>query len=104
MGAARAWLRQSLLLLGSTPRALRLVWRTSPTYALAQLTIGVTHGLVPLAEGWLWKVLVDTVVVTGASGGDPSAALHDYLLRGPSRQQMRRLPPDARQPGTRGAA
>jgi hypothetical protein len=62
------------MLFGSTPRALRLVWRTSPTYALAQLAIGVMHGMVPLAEGWLWKVLVNTVVLTGGPGGDPIAA------------------------------
>jgi hypothetical protein len=64
--------REALRVLGGTPRVLRLVWDAHPGYAVLLLAIGLAQGLVPLAELWIFKQLVDAVAAAvpppGAGG------------------------------------
>lgn len=61
----RGMVRQSV-------RALRLVWSTSPSAALAMGALTLLSGTLPAALAWVGKQIVDAVV---GAGGDPSRAL-----------------------------
>jgi ATP-binding cassette subfamily B protein len=55
--------RQALGVLGGTPRALRLVWQAHPGYSVALVVVNVVRGLLPLAQLWLTRLVVDAVVL-----------------------------------------
>ena len=66
--------REALRVLAGTPRVLRLVWEAHPWFAAALLAIGVAQGLVPLAEMWIFKHLVDALAASVALAGSGAAA------------------------------
>jgi ATP-binding cassette subfamily B protein len=67
--AATAALRESGQVLAGTPRALRVVWEAHPGYATALLALNLLQGLLPLAQLWVVKLLVDAAVAAVAAGG-----------------------------------
>ena len=68
-------LRETLAVFKHTPRVVRLVWRASPRYATLQMGISVVHGLQPVVQAWLAKVVVDAVARAVMGSGDARAAL-----------------------------
>jgi ATP-binding cassette subfamily B protein len=60
--------------LGGTPRVLRLVWEAHPRYATVLLILTVVQGLVPLAQVWITKLIVDAAVAAIAPGAAGAAA------------------------------
>jgi ABC-type multidrug transport system fused ATPase/permease subunit len=65
-----------------TPQAVRLVWQTSPwaTVGLGLLTLG--GALLPAAQAWVGKLIVDGVVAATKTGADPeqSRTVFIYLI------------------------
>jgi ATP-binding cassette subfamily B protein len=63
-----------------TPRAFRLVWETSPgaTLGLAFLTLG--GALLPAAQGWVGKLIVDSVVLAIQSPAEPEKTRAVFFL------------------------
>ena len=63
-----------------TPRAFRLVWETSPwaTIGLAFLTLG--GALLPAAQGWVGKLIVDAVVLAIQSQAEPEKIRTVFFL------------------------
>lgn len=65
-----------------TPQALRLVWETNPwaTSGLGLLTLG--GALLPASQAWVGKLIVDGVVASIQSRGDPeqTRAVFAYLI------------------------
>jgi len=54
-------------------RALRLVWEAAPGWSLVNLGMTVAQGLVPLAQVWLMKLIVDAIT-RGVASPDHAAA------------------------------
>ena len=71
--AAGAAVRETGQVLAGTPRALRMVWEAHPGYATALLALNLLQGLLPLAQLWVVKLLVDAAVAA-AGGGVPAVA------------------------------
>ena len=46
------------------PRCLKLVWQASRKYAILAFTFSILSAVVPAAQVWLSKVVIDTVVDT----------------------------------------
>ena len=63
-----------------TPRTFRLVWETSPwaTVGLAFLTLG--GALLPAAQGWVGKLIVDAVVLAIQSQAEPAKIRAVFVL------------------------
>lgn len=72
--------KDTLTVMSGTPRVLKLVWDANPKYCAALVVLNVLLGLAPLAEMWITKQLVDTVV---ASAGKVTVATEtiDVLTR-----------------------
>jgi ATP-binding cassette subfamily B protein len=66
--------RETGRVLTGTPRALRLVWDAHPGYATALLALNVLQGLLPLAQLWIVKLLVDAAVVAAQATSGPGPA------------------------------
>jgi ATP-binding cassette, subfamily B, bacterial len=81
----RAWLQKWREVRGAfahTPQAVRLVWQTSPwaTVGLGLLTLG--GALLPAAQAWVGKLIVDGVVAATKTGADAeqSRTVFIYLI------------------------
>ena len=81
-GAARAagLGRDAASVILGTARTVRLVWEAHAGYAAAVVALNVIQGLLPLAQAWLTKLIVDAIVV--AVRGDLSDAAIRSPLRG----------------------
>jgi ATP-binding cassette subfamily B protein len=64
-------LRKALTVLRLTPRVCRLVWRITPGPISLLLLMRASNSLMPVAQLWLGKVLIDSIVA--AIAGAPSA-------------------------------
>jgi ATP-binding cassette, subfamily B, bacterial len=60
-------------------RAIRLVWRSSPSWTLVQLGLVVVQGLLPLASLYCTKRIVDAVTI-GLSSTDLMAAFRQVIV------------------------
>jgi ATP-binding cassette subfamily B protein len=58
--------------LANTPRAFRLVWACSPVGTIAMALLTVVGGLLPAAQAWTAKLIVDGVVAGLESGLSPA--------------------------------
>ncbi|MEL7502313.1 MAG: ABC transporter ATP-binding protein [Cyanobacteria bacterium J06554_6] len=67
-----------LALLGNTPRLIRLVWAAAPVWLLVNLTITLAGSLIPVAQLYIGKLVVDQVVALVGNGS--SAAFTQRLL------------------------
>ncbi len=67
-----------LALLGNTPRLVRLVWAAAPVWLLVNLVITLLGSLIPVAQLYIAKLIVDQVVLLVGDGG--SAGFTQYLL------------------------
>src|SRR5688500_8595150 len=63
--------REPLAVLAGTPRALGLVWEAHPALAVLLVAISAVQGLIPLAQVWLNKQVIDEVAALGL--GAPAA-------------------------------
>ncbi|MDV3353100.1 ABC transporter ATP-binding protein [Leptothoe sp. LEGE 181152] len=66
-----------LSLLGNTPRLVRLVWSASPGWLMLSISITLVNALIPTAQLYVSKLIVDQVVSILASG---TADFTAYLL------------------------
>lgn len=65
----RKFRRRLIKLAGYYPRVIKLVWEANPRYALLAVIFSIAGAMVPVAQIWMSKVIVDRVVETiGASG------------------------------------
>lgn len=68
------WRKESISALKNTPRAFRLVWQASPLYTSLSTGLVLLQGMLPLAQVWVSKLIVDGVVAaanTARAGGTP---------------------------------
>src|SRR5687767_4908657 len=65
--------RETLRIFASTPRVLALVWRASPGHVAALGALTVAQALLPGANVWVAKLIVDGVVAAVGAGGDEAA-------------------------------
>jgi ATP-binding cassette subfamily B protein len=71
---ARAPLKERIAALRVVPRLVRLVWETRPSYALAMMALRLVRAVVPLANLWVAKLIIDEVLLLARTHG-PSAHL-----------------------------
>ena len=76
-----AMLNDRLGTLGSLPRLLRLIWRTSPGLALATVALRLARALLPTAALYVGKLIIDAVV-SEARLPHPGPALADWIAAG----------------------
>ena len=57
--------------LRNTPQAFKLVWQASPTAAIAGTVLTVITGLLPAAQAWAGKLIIDTIMDAISSQIDP---------------------------------
>lgn len=60
----RKFHRRLLKLAGYYPRVIKLVWEANPRYAILAIVFSVAGAMVPVAQIWMSKVVVDRVVET----------------------------------------
>ena len=80
--APRPPLRQRIAALRMVPRLLRLVWETQPAYTGAMIALRLVRSIVPLANLWVAKLIIDEVigvVRTGGGGGGAGGASTHHL-------------------------
>jgi ATP-binding cassette, subfamily B, bacterial len=61
----KTWLEQvkeALKVLGATPRAFALVWKAHPFFTIALILLNVFFGLFPVAQAFVTKLLVDSII------------------------------------------
>ncbi len=75
--APRPPLRERVAALRYVPRLLRLVWETHRGYAAAMLVLRLVQSMVPVANLWIAKLVIDEVVKLARSGGSAS---HLWML------------------------
>ncbi|MBY0551520.1 MAG: ABC transporter ATP-binding protein/permease [Candidatus Obscuribacterales bacterium] len=56
--------KETITVMSGTPRVLAMVWNANKKYCAALVVLNVLLGLAPLAEMWITKQLVDTVVAS----------------------------------------
>jgi ATP-binding cassette subfamily B protein len=78
VAAAAARTREAANVLAGTPQVLGLVWESHPVYASGLLGVSVLQGLVPLAQVWIAKHVVDAVAAVFGAG--PAATAVDPAL------------------------
>ena len=71
--------QQVLALLGNTPRLMRLVWAAAPVWLLVNLVITLVGSLIPVAQLYIAKLIVDQVVLLVGDGGS-AGFTRDLLL------------------------
>ena len=76
-----AMLHDRLGTLGSLPRLLRFIWRTSPGLALATVALRLARALLPTAALYIGKLIIDAVV-SEARLPHPGPALADWIAAG----------------------
>jgi ATP-binding cassette subfamily B protein len=69
--------REKLVVLGSLPKLLRLVWRTHRPYTVAMVVLRVVRGFIPVATLWIAKLIIDAVIQ--ATHGRGMATLWRYV-------------------------
>ncbi len=74
-------IRDRLGTLRNLPRLLGLVWRTSPSLALATVALRVSRALLPTAALYVGKLILDAVVAQGRLP-PPGPALADWIASG----------------------
>ncbi|HEX2185789.1 MAG TPA: hypothetical protein VHN78_09830, partial [Chloroflexota bacterium] len=74
--------REAARVLAATPRVLGLVWEAHPVYATLLVALSAAQGLVPLAQVWITKLIVDAVAAAAlpaAQGGAPTGVAPEVL-------------------------
>lgn len=61
--------------LRNTPQAFKLVWQASPKAAIAGIVLTVITGLLPAAQAWAGKLIIDTIIDAISSQIDPVAGI-----------------------------
>jgi ATP-binding cassette subfamily B protein len=61
--------------LGGTPRVVRLVWDAHRGFTAALVAINAAQGLVPLAQVWITKLIVDAVAAAAAGIQTPAGGI-----------------------------
>ncbi|MDB4875712.1 MAG: transporter related [Gemmatimonadetes bacterium] len=64
-------LRERLAALRLVPRLLRLVWETQPAYTATMIVLRLVRSLVPVANLWVAKLIIDEVIRLARAGGSP---------------------------------
>ena len=72
----RRYYKEIRSLLGNTPRLIQLVWLSSPGWLIVSIAITLVSALVPVAQLYISKLIVDHVVSILAS---PTAGFTPYL-------------------------
>ncbi|HEY9677604.1 MAG TPA: ABC transporter ATP-binding protein [Drouetiella sp.] len=72
--------KRALRVMAGTPRALRLIFKSSPRLASALVVSNVLLGLVPLAELWMVKLIVDAVATCFKAGAPVEQTQVIHLL------------------------
>ena len=72
----RRYYKEIRSLLGNTPRLIQLVWLSSPGWLIVSIAITLVNALVPVAQLYISKLIVDHVVSILAS---PTAGFTSYL-------------------------
>src|SRR5215471_1227668 len=70
----RAPLKERIAALRVVPRLVGLVWETKPSYAAAMMLLRLVRAVVPLANLWVAKLIIDEVLLLARTHG-PSAHL-----------------------------
>ena len=65
-------------ILGNTPRLLKLVWEAAPGWLVLSVFLTLTSSLVPVAQLYISKLIVDQVVALVRAGG--VAAFTSHLI------------------------
>ncbi len=65
--------------LRNTPEAFRLVWAASRRSALAAGGLTLIAAILPAAQAWVGKLIIDAIVSAIAQGVDPAAGLRSVL-------------------------
>ncbi|HEX2166115.1 MAG TPA: ABC transporter ATP-binding protein, partial [Longimicrobiales bacterium] len=66
-------MRERLGALRNLPPFLRLIWRTSPTFTIATLSLRFMRALLPIATLYIGKLIIDEVVLLAQLPGAPAA-------------------------------
>lgn len=72
----RRYYREILSLLGNTPRLIQLVWSAAPAWLMLSISVTLVSSLVPVAQLYISKLIVDQVVAIIAS---ETASFTPYL-------------------------
>jgi ATP-binding cassette, subfamily B, bacterial len=75
--ATRPPWRERLVALRVVPRLIRLVWETKPSYAAAMIVLRFVRGVVPVANLWVAKLIIDEILHLARAGG---SSHHLWLL------------------------
>src|SRR4051812_38873251 len=75
--APRPTLRERIVALRLVPRLIRLVWDTQPLYTVVMIVLRLTRSVVPVANLWIAKLIVDEVITLARNGG---STCHLWLL------------------------
>jgi ATP-binding cassette, subfamily B, bacterial len=70
-------LKERVAALRVVPRLIRLVWETKPSYTAAMIVLRFTRSVVPVANLWLAKLIIDEVLRLASAGG---SARHLWIL------------------------
>ncbi len=73
--------REALRVLAGTPRVLVLVWQAHAGYATALVAINAAQGLVPLAQVWITKLVIDAVAAAVRTGAPPGSVVTAYVAK-----------------------
>src|SRR5215813_11960084 len=65
----RAPLKERIAALRVVPRLIRLVWETKPSYAATMLVLRLARAVVPLANLWVAKLIIDEVLLLARTHG-----------------------------------
>src|SRR5262249_47657254 len=68
----RAPFRERIAALRVVPRLRPLVWETKPSYAAAMLALRLVRAVVPLANLWVAKLIIDEVLMLARTRGPSS--------------------------------
>jgi ATP-binding cassette subfamily B protein len=75
--AKRPPLKERLVALRVVPRLIGLVWETKPSYAAAMIALRVVRSVVPVANLWVAKLIIDEILRLARVGG---SSHHLWLL------------------------
>src|SRR5215471_1349681 len=67
----RASLKERIAALRVVPRLVRLVWETKPSYSAAMLVLRLVRAVVPLANLWIAKLIIDEVLLLARTHSPP---------------------------------
>src|SRR5438477_8946254 len=65
-------LRERIASLRVVPRLIRLVWETKPSYAATMMALRLVRAVVPLANLWVAKLIIDEVLLLARTRGPSS--------------------------------